>query len=33
MELMDNRKEARVAGAWRVRAQTGLRFREKSDQA
>lgn len=33
MELVDNRKEARVAGAQRVRAQTGVRFRDKSGQA
>lgn len=33
LEPVNDRKKARVAGAWRVRAQTGLRFREKSDQA
>lgn len=33
MEVVSNRKEVRVAGAWRVRAQTDVRFREKPDQA
>lgn len=33
LELVSNQKEARGASAWRVRAQTGVRFREKPDPA
>lgn len=33
LELVNDRKEARVAGAWRVRAQTDLGFKQKTNLA